>query len=449
MSVIQNFIALNRFGLGYNQTDSAQMVQAGPGTWLGAQMNRSNAAVFNSGLPALPQLMAQVNQLRQDKGDTDARKDDAKGMRDEVMQGLYARFANSVTTPNPFAERMALFWSNHFTVSMVAKPMIAPVMLDFENNAIRPNIFGKFEDMLLASMHHPAMLLYLDNAQSIGPNSPAGERRGKGLNENLARELMELHTLGVDAGYTQADVTEMAKIITGWSIAGPKMGGDGGFLYNDRIHEPGPHTVMGKTYDQQGEQQGLAALHDLATHPATAHHIAMKLAIHFIADDPPQSAVAELASSFQQSGGDLTTVYRTLASLPEVWAEPIPKVKTPYEMVVSTFRLLAIPPDALPFPRVYQMLVLMDQKPFGALSPAGWSDKAADWLSPNTLMNRIEWCHALAQKIPSGSEQSPTDLAMAAIGPVAHPETLKWIERAPSPADGYALVLASAEFQRR
>lgn len=446
---VNDFIAMNRFGLGYGATDARRLI-AGQQAWLASQIDSSAVLSFSSGLPPSSDLMKDIAALRGIKKDDEGNKGEKKEMRQEirhqVLDANAARFAQAVTTQAPFAERLVLFWSNHFTVSYAGKPILAALTCAFENEAIRPHVFGRFEDMVLSVARHPAMMLYLDNATSVGPNSAAGQRRSAGLNENFARELMELHTLGVDGGYTQSDVTEMARILTGWTMV-PKDGG--GFVFVDHRHEPGARKVMGRTYPEGGEEQGLAAIHDLCSHPATARHIATKLARHFIADTPPQSAVNALAESFSHSGGDLKAVYRTLIALPESWQSPAAKVKTPYELVVSAFRALDIAPDKIPFQSVFGSLSLMGQRPFSALSPAGWPDTADDWLSSGILMTRIEWCHALAQRLPVTPSGSPLRLAWDTIGPVARPETMTWIERAPTPADGYAMVLASTEFQRR
>ncbi|MGL4727561.1 MAG: DUF1800 domain-containing protein, partial [Bosea sp. (in: a-proteobacteria)] len=236
-----------------------------------------------------------------------------------------------------YSERLAQFWSNHFCVSVAKGQFVRGLAGAYEREAIRPHVFGRFADMLLAATSHPAMLFYLDNQQSLGPNSRAGPRRGRGLNENLAREIMELHTLGVAGGYTQADVTSLARIITGWSIVGRegRQGEPGGFIFNDNLHEPGAHVVLGKSYAQQGVEQGRAALNDLARHPATAQHIARKLARHFVADDPPAALVAKLAKVFRESDGDLRAVSLALIDAPEAWGEAQAKLRSPQEFLVA------------------------------------------------------------------------------------------------------------------
>jgi uncharacterized protein (DUF1800 family) len=446
---LESFIASNRFGFGLAPGDNP--AGSDPRGWLERQLNEGmSAPVPTYGLPDASSLVhqsfAMIEQAKQDKG-TDEGKQEHKEFRNLVLGGLGARFAANLTGL-PLVERMTLFWSNHFTVSMRSKPVVGALALAMERDAVRPHVLGKFEDMLNAVATHPAMLLYLDNATSVGPNSKAGQRRAVGLNENYARELMELHTLGVRGGYTQTDVTTMAKILTGWTIDRPKQGGSGEFAFNERLHEPGAQTIMGRVYDQAGVAQGQAALYDLAHHPSTAKFIATKLVRHFVSDDPPEQDVDRIAWVFRQSGGDLQAVTRAVIGLDSVWQNPLPKVKTPYEMLLSAIKATGAPADKVPYDKLQGALKVMDNVPFTAASPAGWSDRADDWISPEALMNRVELCHMIAKRMaPQG--QSPAAIAQALIGPVASADTLTAISRAPSPADGFALVLASPEFQRR
>ncbi|HXG81346.1 MAG TPA: DUF1800 domain-containing protein, partial [Sphingomicrobium sp.] len=243
-----------------------------------------------------------------------------------------ARTEAAVTSPAPFAERLVHFWANHFAVS-ADKPQVIGMagLLEFE--AIRPNLMGRFADMLIAVEQHPAMLMYLDQWQSIGPDSVAAKyvaRRGqkRGLNENLAREILELHTLGVDGGYSQADVTELARALTGWTVAGlvrgpaaRALGGGtpGNFQFAELIHQPGERYILGRRYGQPGLNQARSVLLALAAHPSTARHLATKLARHFAGDDPPKAMIDRLAAAYMKSGGDLPAVYRAIIDSPEAW----------------------------------------------------------------------------------------------------------------------------------
>ena len=242
---------------------------------------------------------------------------------------VLARAQSAALTARPFGERLVHFWSNHFAVS-ADKGAIFGLAGTLENEAIRPHVNGRFVELLTAVEKHPAMIAFLDNQFSVGADSEAARfaaqrnaKRPFGINENLAREILELHTLGVDGGYTQQDVTSFAQIITGWSIGGGKgrlAGGETGrFYFRDNLHEPGPKRFLGRVYAQDGYAQGEAVLADLAHHPSTAHFIATKLARHFIADDPPAAAVERLARAYLKSGGELPQVYAALIESPEAW----------------------------------------------------------------------------------------------------------------------------------
>jgi uncharacterized protein (DUF1800 family) len=368
-----------------------------------------------------------------------------------------ARFATAATSERPFFERLTRFWANHFTVS-AAKPEIIALAPVFERDVIRPNVCGRFEDMLLASCRHPGMLIYLDNYLSIGPDSPLAHHpeylpaylreRMKGLNENLGREILELHTLGVRSGYSQADVTSLARIITGWSVRRPgEAPADGDmFRYNDFAHEPGPHTLLGKTYAAEGEEQGRSALKDLAHHPATARRVATKLARHFIADDPPAGAVEHIAAAFNASGGDLAATARAVVDSPEAWAPRPAKMKTPDDYLVSSVRALDGPP-----PTGGQLVALLDrmgQRPFYAPGPDGWPDIEDGWIGADAVWKRLEWANTVAGRY-AAANMDPAAIAEAALGPAMSAPTREAIRKAESPAQGLALFLASADFQRR
>ena len=263
-----------------------------------------------------------------------------------IQQQIYleeakARFDAALAAELGFAERLVWFWSNHFCVSA---DKVRPLAGAYEREAIRAHVLGRFADMLLAVELHPAMLVYLDNARSIGPKSQAGVSRSRGLNENLAREILELHTVGVRSVYTQANVTNFAKIITGWTVnpaREPARGGE--FVFNIRMHEPGAQSVIGKSYPDTGIEQGRAVLADLAKHPATAKHLATKLVRHFVADVPPPALVEVLTRRFLDTGGDLKEVAKALVAAPEAWDAPRGKLKRPGEWIASAMRATGVP----------------------------------------------------------------------------------------------------------
>lgn len=439
----QSYIASHRFGLGSDVTEM-RLIQKNPKAWLLNQLHSSQTTVIQGHFQSTDDLTRTVASIRnaKKKKQIGLVKKGLEVYRDEME----ARFKHAIITDTPLLERLVLFWSNHFTVSFKGKPYISWLVGAYEREAIRPHVLGRFSDLLLAVVRHPAMLVYLDNVGSFGPNSLIGKRRNTGLNENLAREILELHTLGVHGGYTQNDVISLAKIITGWTVKPPRFGG-GGYQFIDAVHEPGLQTLLGRTYPYTGEAQGIAALTDLANHPSTARFLATKIARHFIADTPPEKSIKKLEQTFLNTGGDLRAMTETLINMREVWDTPFPKLKKPYEMVVSTMRLTQVSPDKIPFKRVAQSLALLDHMPFQATSPAGWPDTTAGWLSPNSMMNRVEWCHALAQVLRP--QNNPLNIAKTVLAGAAHPDTLKWIERAPTPVDGMALLLSSPEWQRR
>jgi len=436
------FVALNRFGLGaaYGELDR---VGQDPRGWLTDQAGPRPALPpeLSSFGPGSDHARDLVNAI-QDK--SILKEQFRKEARALYLQEVGQRTLAAIHSKTPLIERLTHFWSNHFTVSITGKPVLAVLVGAFEREAIRPYVTGRFHDMLRAVVSHPAMLIYLDNATSVGPNSRAGRARDKGLNENLARELLELHTLGVDGGYTQTDVQEFAKILTGWSVGRPKSDEAGQFRFHPIIHEPGDKTLLGKRYREAGMDEGEAALVDLARHPATARHLATKLARHFIADQPPPAAVDRLARVFHDSDGDLGELTKAVIAVPESWADPLAKVKSPDELVTSALRLTTFDGDT---DKLVAALALLGQTPFAAPSPAGWPDDAAGWIGPEASLQRVEWSMALAQRLPR--DLSPLALANATIAPVAARDTMLAIERAPDSREAIALLFASPEFQRR
>jgi uncharacterized protein (DUF1800 family) len=353
------------------------------------------------------------------------------------------------------------FWSNHFAVS-ADKGVVFGLAGTLENEAIRPHVAGRFVDLLSAVEQHPAMIAFLDNQYSVGKDSMAADlasrrfgpdlnaaNRQFGINENLAREILELHTLGVNGGYSQADVTSFAQVITGWSIGGGKgrlAGGEPGrFYFRDNLHQPGPKAVLGKTYTEQGVRQGEAVLADLSRRPETARFIATKLVRHFIADDPPPAAVGRVARVFLKSGGDLPQVYAALIESPEAWDTDARKFKTPEDFVFSTLRALNVSP-AQP-EEVVRTFDLLGQRQYTPGSPAGWPDTAKSWDGSDALMHRVLWASRVGAKYESGIE--PSDLAASSLGAYARPETLTALRRATTSGQAVALLLMSPEFQRR
>ncbi|HTK35146.1 MAG TPA: DUF1800 family protein [Caulobacteraceae bacterium] len=445
-------IAVTRFGLGARPGEIAE-AKADPRGWLHSQVIARGADQPTLNGAALPGMRERFDgfktyqvAVRNAGADMDARKAAAQSLNAGNVDEMLARFQLASTTPAGFRERWTLFWANHFTVAAKA-PQVAIATGPFEREAIRPHVFGRFETLLGAASRHPGMLLYLDQAQSAGPDSQAGRNRKLGLNENLAREIMELHTVGADAGYTQADVTEFARALTGWSMGGLNAGADqGAYIYRAVMHEPGPRQIMGRRYGDGQEEQGAKVLADLANHPATAAHIARKLAIHFVADEPPPPLTARLEKAFRDSRGDLAMVAEALIAAPEAWDPAQAKLKTPYEFLVSGYRAAAAAPSVGPR-EVAQPLTLLGQRPFGAPQPNGWSDLTADWAAPDAIVKRLGWARAFSARY--APMDPPVEVADAALGAQLSTATHTAVSRAESRDEAFALLLMSPEFQRR
>ncbi|MGE0039317.1 MAG: DUF1800 family protein [Xanthobacteraceae bacterium] len=366
-----------------------------------------------------------------------------------VPQQLYlaearARIHAALGADIGFAERLTWFWSNHFCVS-ADKGGVRPICGAYEREAIRPHVLGRFGDMLQAVETHPAMLIYLDNARSIGPDSVAGQRRRFGLNENLAREILELHTVGVRSVYTQEDVTRLAKVITGWTVIGfrqdPARAGE--FVFNPNMHQPGPQTVIGKTYPDAGFEQGRAVLATLARHPATARHVATKLARHFVADVPPPTLVERLSRRFLDTQGDLKEVTRALVMSDETWSAPRSKLKRPGEWLIGALRAAGVtPPDVGPVMGAHNLLGEPIWRP---PAPKGFSDDSAVWL--DGLSQRVDVANQMARRISPAVD--PKMMFEMALAPLASVETRQAVSRAESRQQALALLLLSPEFQRR
>jgi uncharacterized protein (DUF1800 family) len=366
-----------------------------------------------------------------------------------VPQQIYlaeakARFNAALGAEIGFVERLVWFWSNHFCVS-ADKGNVRQICGAYEREAIRAHVLGRFGDMLQAAESHPAMLVYLDNARSIGPDSIAGLRQKRGLNENLAREILELHTLGVRSVYTQEDVTRFANVITGWTRVpfreDAARGGD--YDFNARMHQPGSQSVVGRIYPDTGVEQGRAVLASLARHPATAKHVATKLARHFVADEPPPALVERLSKRFLATQGDLKAVSKELVTAPEAWEAPRAKLKRPGEWIVGTLRAVGVtPPEIGPMMQAHNLLGEPLWRPS---APKGFPDESAPWL--DGLAQRLDIANQFARR--AGGEADPREVFEEALAPLASTETRQAITRAESRPQALALLFMAPEFQRR
>jgi uncharacterized protein (DUF1800 family) len=362
--------------------------------------------------------------------------------RQNFLREAKARIDAAVIAEIGFVERLVWFWSNHFCVS---RDKVFNMAGGYEREAIRPHVLGRFTDLLIAAESHPAMLVYLDNAGSFGPNSIAGINSNRGLNENLAREILELHTLGVRTGYTQEDVTRFANVLTGWTLipvqGNPEHGAE--FVFNARRHEPGNKTVLGKTYPDSGMEQGRAVLADLASHPSTAEHIARKLARHFVADQPPEPLLERLTKAFRDSDGDLKEMAKVLVSASETWDAPRTKLKRPSEWIISGLRAVGVAEPNIE--RTVRSSVLLGEPLWWPPAPQGFSDHEAAWV--DGLATRLDIANAFATRV--ADQIDPVAMVDDVLGPLASVETRQTIERAESRAQAFALLLMSPEFQRR
>ncbi len=457
-------IAVTRFGLGARPGE-IEAARADPKGFLIAQIRREGADLPRDSGETSADRFSQMRDFQRqrkmereqkdgqgDKTTANAQtfKDAQRDLREKVGADFLARARLATNTDAAFRERWALFWANHFTVS-ATKQLTSVLIGPFEREAIRPNVFGGFENLLVASSTHPAMLTYLDQAQSIGPNSRAAgaaarRRNGKaGLNENLAREILELHTVGVDAGYSQADVTEFARALTGFSIGRDAEDRPGQFVFREAAHEPGGRTVLGRQYGQTGLKQGLSVLSDLAADPRTARHVCGKIARHFVSDMPPASLTQRLERRWMETGGDLAKVAQTLIESPEAW-DPTPvKFKTPYEYTLSTWRLIGAEPSAIE--RLAPILTGLGQKPFSPPSPKGWPEDAQSWAAPDALIKRMQWAQGFAAAVADRAD--PNALSAEALGARLTPAVAKAVSRAETRREAFALLVMSPEFQRR
>jgi len=507
MSRREAVIAANRFGLGARPGDLAE-IGADPRGWLKAQLVPEShlpapmAALPSTGedLALLPLAILErglARRLRHRSGDTSQAPPDVEAavrrvIAPRIVAAANARLSVAMSTDTPFRERLVHFWSNHFVVSGVKGATVA-MPPSFERDVVRPNVVGRFTTMLVDSTRHPAMQLYLDNHRNIGPNSEFGRHpermptipgfdRPDGLNENLAREVLELHTVGVDARYSQDDVGALARILTGWGVTPPveraelrrlvaaelRAGRDPEAAaasvvdelgrrvasrpwtslahFEPRAHEPGAFDVMGRRYGAGGREQGMRVLEDLARHRSTARFVATKLTRHFVADAPPPAVVDRVERTFLETGGDLAATAAALVDAPEAWHDDATKFRRPEEFLIATARALDLDDPA---GRGFALaLTEMGQPPYRAPGPDGWPDVEAHWASPAALWKRLEWASALARR-HANARTKVADLAGALFDTLLSGATREAIARAASPDEALTLLLVSPEFLRR
>lgn len=456
----QNIISEQRFGFGplYGQQALSLERQLSSETYWHESVTKLlssddvllELSVFNETKRKLKQSPKKKREVQQRLGSF---------FKQQYLLQAEARNLQTLNTPHGFQERLIQFWSNHFAISADTRK-VQPIVASVENEVVRKHWNGNFVDMLLAVSQHPAMLMFLDNNLSVGPNSKQGTLRGKGLNENLAREIMELHTLGVDSQYTQQDVIELSKAITGWSVGfkAPRIG----FQFNAAAHEPGSITLLGKRYSQKGIEQGKACLQDLALHPDTANHLARKLARHFCGSCG-ESLIEPLSQAYLKSKGDLLPVYRQLIqSAQSLSAQPL-RFRTSQEWLFAVLRST----DMVHLEReekrgdnvenrILGALRNLGQPPFLSGSPAGWPDNDADYNSPSALTQRWQLSNQIAQLVMNNAKERgvSADELVEKIGEHLYGDALNEhtnlvMQKAPSAEMKLSLLWLSPQFQYR
>jgi uncharacterized protein (DUF1800 family) len=440
-------LAVTRFGLGA-QPGEIENVGSDSIGWLMQQARAPRLDGFPgvSSAEALTQFGAWLELKKAAKSGGEGKALEEKNPAALIFEADVQAWTSALSeTDTPFAERLACFWQNHFCVA-VNKASVRLLSGPYLREAIRPHIGGRFADMLKAAVQHPAMLEYLDNSHSIGPNSKAGRNQKKGLNENLAREVLELHTLGSGGGYTPADVTSFAKLLTGWSfVRKPGQPDIGAFAFKPNAHEPGPITILDRTWPQTGLDEGLEFIEFLGTHPKTARLIATKLARHFVSDTPSDSLVANIEAAFIKTSGELSACYDALLAHPEAWLPAPGKFRTPHSFLIAALRGFA--PQIEP-KRAARALAVMGKPVWRAPSPKGWSDLADTWIASDAMKTRLDLAVTLAANAGAPGADDPPALAKSILGDRLTDETATALARAADNKQALTLLLMSPEFQR-
>lgn len=445
--------ALNRFGLGARMGEAARLLD--PRGWLRGQLDPAAAILEASGLPTLTEAGEAFQRQRrtQASSDPEERRAGQAGVQEIRQAEILAMLSRRVTTNSPFVERLVAFWSNHLCISLGGGPQLGPLAGHYEREAIRPHVLGRFSDMVLASARHPAMLFYLNNVQSVGPTSPqaqnAARRQGRerGLNENYARELLELHTLGVDGGYTQDDVESLARVLTGWTVGGVGQAAAEpfGFVFRPLLHEPGVQVILGSRYAQGGVSDGEAVIRDLCVHPSTARFIAGKLVTHFVSDDPPEGAVERVAEVFRTTDGDLQAVSVALVALDEAWEPGRRKLRSPQDWLIAVLR--ATGARTVP-PVLVQGMNQLRHPVWAPPSPKGFGDLVGDWADPDGLMNRAELARTAVLRLARTGLDPSRLTELIEVAP-DDPLPILLADASIDPAERAALAFGGPAFQWR
>lgn len=439
-------IAFHRFGLGAKPGGIERMGRRARSALRAEVATPNIATIRDSSLPNYEKACCE-SQMGGDRADA---------IREAEMN---ARVDKQMSVEIGFVERLVIFWSNHFSMSVDKIDTVRGTIGQWERDVIRRNVLGRFSDMLHATIRHPAMLAYLDNDSSLGPNSQIGQEWGAGFNENLAREILELHTVGSGGGYREADVTAFAKMLTGWSYvrgweADQNSGGGnarnrGQFIYRDNWHEPGAFTLMGKNYPALGRAQVETALDELAVHPSTAEHIAFKLVRHFITDTPTPAMVEPIKQRFLQTGGSLRAVALALIDLPEAWKTPFVKLRTPYEYSLAQYRALGLRYRNSESWVLEEPLYALNQMQWAARSPEGYSDETPTWLNPDAMRVRANVAKFISWHLVPDTRRNVPVLADSLFGSELSPATRSRLVSASNSNEALIILFSSPEFQRR
>lgn len=440
--MVEAAIAATRFGYGPRPRE-LPFIAENPRQWLSDQLIEDPLDPLLEGLPTTEAILTEMLQARQ------SGREGFRRFRQEARRRVTAEAARSALIATngekPFFERLVRFWTNHFTVSM-RKPAVAPLVSAFEREAIRPNVTKRFYDMLLAVVRHPAMLIYFDNIRSVGPISKVGRATGRGLNDNMAREILELHTVGPGA-FTERDVREFSKMLSGWTVGRLNSNRPGAFLFRNDWHQELPKRFLGRVIPQAGVLEAEAALDLLSRSEVTGRALARKMAQFFIADEPEPGLVSNLFNGYADGGGSCLTMAQALIQAQGAWAPVQTKVKTPEDLAISTVRALGRRPQS------GQMLLramrLLGQPPYSAPSPAGWPQTASYWLSPQILIERLEWASSVAGRYGIPDDMEAIEFGFEILGPLFKPETYRRLQVSYSQTESLALLLSSPEFQRR
>ncbi len=435
-------VAATRFGYGPRPYE-LPFIAENPQQWLTDQLFEEPVEASLQDLPGSQAILTELLQAR--AGGKDAFRRYRHEARRIVTAAAARRALLAVNGEKPFFERLVRFWTNHFTVSMRSQA-VAPLVAAFEREAIRPNVTKRFYDMLLAVVRHPAMLIYFDNIRSVGPFSPIGRATGRKVNDTLARRILELHTVG-PGGFTEGDVQEFAKMLTGWTIGRLDDKQPGAFLFKSDWHQELPKRFFGRLIPEAGVLEAEAAIDLLSRSEVTGRQLARKMAEFFVADEPDPDLVSSLFNGYADGGGSCLTMAQKLVRTPEAWLPQQNKVKTPEDLVFSATRALGKRPES--GQSLVRAMTMLGQPPFYAPSPAGWPQTASYWLSPQVLIERLQWVSSYADRYGSPNGMEGIELGFEVLGPLFRPETFRRLQVSYSQSEAVALLLSSPEFQKR